>query len=275
MPNKQTTDENYRYAFQGQEKDPETGMEAFELRLWDGRLGRWLTVDPMGEFFSPYLGMGNNPISRIDPDGGSDWHPDENGNLVADAGDSTMSLAEYQGISFDAAAKQLTDNGYTVNSNGVLNLNVGDVVKTNSFNLQEVVVFSRSKSGSLNLSTPWMNTAISQIGTKEIYGSKYNPLILGYHSTTGGFKDDETAWCSSFVNWVFKQNDIKGTNSAMALSWRNWGQNLGDTPAYGSIAVFDYGKGKGHARFVAGKNSKGKLIILGENQSNQVKYSAF
>ena len=36
-------------------------MEAFELRLWDGRLGRWLTVDPMGEFDSPYLGMGNNP----------------------------------------------------------------------------------------------------------------------------------------------------------------------------------------------------------------------
>jgi hypothetical protein len=46
-------------------------MEAFELRLWDGRLGRWLTVDPYYEFSSPYLGMGNNPISLIDPDGGS------------------------------------------------------------------------------------------------------------------------------------------------------------------------------------------------------------
>jgi hypothetical protein len=45
-------------------------MEAFELRLWDGRLGRWLTVDPYYEFSSPYLGMGNNPISLIDPDGG-------------------------------------------------------------------------------------------------------------------------------------------------------------------------------------------------------------
>ena len=45
-------------------------MEAFELRLWDGRLGRWLTVDPMGQYASPYLGMGNNPIGMIDPDGG-------------------------------------------------------------------------------------------------------------------------------------------------------------------------------------------------------------
>jgi RHS repeat-associated protein len=64
--------EGYRYAFQGQEKDPETGKEAFELRLWDSRIGRWLTTDPYGQYNSPYLGMGNNPISRIDPDGGMD-----------------------------------------------------------------------------------------------------------------------------------------------------------------------------------------------------------
>ncbi|NGX85383.1 RHS repeat-associated core domain-containing protein [Aequorivita sp. KMM 9714] len=60
----------YRYAYQGQEKDAETGMEAFELRLWDARIGRWLTTDPYGQYHSPYLGMGNNPISSIDPNGG-------------------------------------------------------------------------------------------------------------------------------------------------------------------------------------------------------------
>jgi RHS repeat-associated protein len=63
---------NYRYAFQGQELDKETGMEAFQLRLWDGRLGRWLSPDPKGQHFSPYMGMGNNPIGMIDPDGGAD-----------------------------------------------------------------------------------------------------------------------------------------------------------------------------------------------------------
>lgn len=70
MPNRTLSGaEGYRYAYQGQEKDPETGKEAFELRLWDSRIGRWLTTDPYGQF-SPYLGMGNNPISQIDPDGG-------------------------------------------------------------------------------------------------------------------------------------------------------------------------------------------------------------
>ncbi len=60
----------YRYAFQGQELDTELGMEAFQLRLWDGRIGRWLSPDPYGQYASPYLGMGNNPVSMIDPDGG-------------------------------------------------------------------------------------------------------------------------------------------------------------------------------------------------------------
>jgi RHS repeat-associated protein len=69
MPNR-NVEGTYRYKFQGQEKDPETGMEAFELRMWDARIGRWLTTDPYGEFFSPYLGMGNNPIITYDTDGG-------------------------------------------------------------------------------------------------------------------------------------------------------------------------------------------------------------
>ncbi len=68
----------YRYAFQGQEKDSETGKEAFQLRLWDARIGRWLTTDPVGQYASPYLGMGNNPIIRIDPDGGQDCQCNDN-----------------------------------------------------------------------------------------------------------------------------------------------------------------------------------------------------
>jgi hypothetical protein len=32
-------------------------------------LARWLSVDPKNQFASPYVGMGNNPVSSIDPDG--------------------------------------------------------------------------------------------------------------------------------------------------------------------------------------------------------------
>ncbi len=76
MPNR-NLEGGYRYGYQGEfaEKDPETGLNAFELRLWDARIGRWLSIDPYGRHFSPYLGMGNNPIFRIDPDGGCDTPP--------------------------------------------------------------------------------------------------------------------------------------------------------------------------------------------------------
>ncbi|MFC7775174.1 lamin tail domain-containing protein [Flavobacterium sp. GCM10027622] len=75
----------YRYAYQGQEMDGETNMEAFQLRLWDGRIGRWLNPDPKGQFSSPYVGMGNNPAQMIDPDGG--WCYDAQGNSIPCGGD--------------------------------------------------------------------------------------------------------------------------------------------------------------------------------------------
>jgi len=63
-----------RYGYQGlyAEKDKETGWNNFELRNYDAAIGRWLTTDPYGQYHSPYVGMGNNPVNRIDKDGGLD-----------------------------------------------------------------------------------------------------------------------------------------------------------------------------------------------------------
>ena len=42
---------DYRYEYQGAyaEKDPVTGWNNFDLRMYDGRIGRWLSVDPAGQ----------------------------------------------------------------------------------------------------------------------------------------------------------------------------------------------------------------------------------
>ncbi len=60
----------YKYGYQGQEYDAETGLNNFDLRQYDARIGRWFAPDPYGQYHSPYLAMGNNPVSQIDPDGG-------------------------------------------------------------------------------------------------------------------------------------------------------------------------------------------------------------
>ena len=63
---------SYGRGYQGQNTrfDEETGYDNFELRLYDSRIGRWLSTDPMGQYHSPYVGMGNDPVNGIDPDGG-------------------------------------------------------------------------------------------------------------------------------------------------------------------------------------------------------------
>jgi RHS repeat-associated protein len=62
----------YGKDYQGQFKDEETGWNAFDLRMYDARIGRWSTIDPYGQHHSPYLAMSNNNVSYIDPDGGQD-----------------------------------------------------------------------------------------------------------------------------------------------------------------------------------------------------------
>jgi len=72
MSDREILTEPYRFGYQGQfaEEDTETGWNAFDLRMYDARFGRWLSPDPYGQFASPYLAMGNNPVSGTDPDGG-------------------------------------------------------------------------------------------------------------------------------------------------------------------------------------------------------------
>jgi RHS repeat-associated protein len=41
----------------------------FGARYYDQQLGRWHVPDPVNQYLSPYLAMGNNPVSIIDPNG--------------------------------------------------------------------------------------------------------------------------------------------------------------------------------------------------------------
>ena len=72
MEGRSWSSEPYRFGYQGQfsEYDEETGWNAFTFRSWDPTIGRWMATDPAGQYWSPYLGMGNNPVMGIDPTGG-------------------------------------------------------------------------------------------------------------------------------------------------------------------------------------------------------------
>jgi len=59
--------------FTGKKMDPETGLYYFNQRYYDPTIGRFLTEDPAGQAYNPYLYASNNPLMYVDPDGEFWW----------------------------------------------------------------------------------------------------------------------------------------------------------------------------------------------------------
>lgn len=129
----------------------------------------------------------------------------------------------------------------------------------------------------------WIDLAEAELGVSEIAGKAQNSRIAEYHDSVEGFEGKRTEnnpWCASFINWVLEEAGYKGAESAWSHAWKSWGDGL-SKPAVGSVAFIDWGKinskkaNKGHVGFVVGKTTEGKIVLLGGNQSDKVKYSAF
>lgn len=114
--------------------------------------------------------------------------------------------------------------------------------------------------------------AFGELSTCEILGPRHNPRIIEYHASTRlKATTDETPWCSAFVNWCIEKDGGKGTKSAAARSWLEWGREI-DTVQLGCVAIFVRGANasQGHVGFALGETPRGEIILLGGNQSNEV-----
>lgn len=76
MPSRTSNSDNYRFGFNGKENDNEVkgigDQQDYGMRIYDPRLGRFLSVDPLTlkyPWFSPYQFAGNDPIWATDLDG--------------------------------------------------------------------------------------------------------------------------------------------------------------------------------------------------------------
>jgi uncharacterized protein (TIGR02594 family) len=125
-----------------------------------------------------------------------------------------------------------------------------------------------------------IKTAIAELGQKEVPGADDNVAIVRYAHESGfsWINDDETPWCSIFVNWCAKKVNLKGTGKADARSWLFAGQRV-ESPEPGDVVVFWREKPeswKGHVGFFFGFSRDGlRVYCLGGNQGNQVSISAF
>jgi RHS repeat-associated protein len=76
MTERSVSSDKYRYGFNGKEKDDEVSgggnQYDYGFRIYNPRLGRFLSVDPLAKsypWYTPYQFAGNTPIAAIDIDG--------------------------------------------------------------------------------------------------------------------------------------------------------------------------------------------------------------
>ncbi len=70
----ESASEDARYKFTSKERDSETKYDYFDARYYDGRIGRWLSIDPRADKYpDAYNYCFGNPLKHIDPDGQSGW----------------------------------------------------------------------------------------------------------------------------------------------------------------------------------------------------------
>ncbi len=171
---------------------------SFQLRLYDPITGRWFAPDPYGQYPSPYLAMGNNPVSSVDPDGGFNQGVNSNGDVVFDDGldDGNIFLvnADFSGEIGDLA---------TLMANSVQLFSGQEFIGTPT--QMENYVLSQFKFTGLQ-SFPTVSTNINAGKNSLSVASREARIRANGNYEVRG---------KSYSDWVFSINYSKGTKSTL------------------------------------------------------------
>jgi len=126
---------------------------------------------------------------------------------------------------------------------------------------------------------PWVATAESFKGLKEVAGPGNNPEIMTMGTATGiKYSGDDMAWCGLFVAYCIGTtlpDEVLPNNPLGARRWERFGEST--KPRSGAVMVFwreSTDSGLGHVGFYVGEN-KDSYFILGGNQGNAVSEDSY
>lgn len=124
------------------------------------------------------------------------------------------------------------------------------------------------------------------IGLKEVDGATANPQILAMlRLDASRVEDDQTAWCSAFVNFCCWLSDTWRSRSLAARSWLLAPVSIPLSDAQpGDVVILTRGTGKqpganviaapGHVGFYVSHDAT-NVLLLGGNQGNAVTVAPF
>jgi uncharacterized protein (TIGR02594 family) len=129
--------------------------------------------------------------------------------------------------------------------------------------------------------------AMRWLGMAEVKGDVANPTIMAMLTLDNTWpENDETPWCSAFVNYVCWLLYLPRSESLRARSWLNVGQtiSLPEAEAGWDIVILARGSGPqpgpevidapGHVGFFGGIEGE-NIKVLGGNQGNAVSVSEY
>jgi RHS repeat-associated protein len=201
MPGRIFNAGSYAYGFNGKRKDNEIKGEGnsydFGERIYDPRVSRWLSIDPLFREYphqSPYVSMSNDPINRIDPTGMGDYYGKDGTHLGSDGKTITVGKGK--------KAKQVSDDKAYVAESVVLGKNG---LVTSAVNSKELSVsnstlgkfanaIARESSGDMEESYA-LGSAIVNLANykgKDVLGTLKTQGIFGYNGNTN-FTNSESS----------------------------------------------------------------------------------
>ena len=128
----------------------------------------------------------------------------------------------------------------------------------------------------IDMEPAWLTWAKSKIGVHEIPGPGDNSEIVSWFKfcpeLPHSMWHDSTAWCSIFCNAAFGLNGGKGTGSAAAISWADWGHEVSWEDALpGDVCVFEWSSGSHHVAFFLEQDDD-RVHVLGGNQGGEAAF---
>ena len=129
----------YRYGFNGKENDKESGEQDYGMRMYDPRIAKFLSIDPLANKFphlTPYQFASNSPIQSIDLDGAEKYNYrlalDQNGKV--------------NGLIFDKEIKEWFGDLINGQVHRLINPSTGILYEFGFKSGQEASDFARGKS---------------------------------------------------------------------------------------------------------------------------------
>jgi uncharacterized protein (TIGR02594 family) len=118
----------------------------------------------------------------------------------------------------------------------------------------------------------WLTLARAELGVTESLGPNDSPWIRRMWGKAGWLLGQP--WCGGALAFWMQGAGISFPKAYYrAKAWLEWGITLAE-PVVGCVGVFDR-KGGGHVGIVTGRDASGHLLVIGGNQSDAIRISAF